>query len=442
MVRRLIRHSRPEQRSARAGSGNRAEEMSLPACTDTEVLIIGAGPAGSATAIALRQAGVDVTLADRHDFPRDKACGDALMPDTLRALECLGLGDRVLEPALQAESMRVHAPDGTAVDVPGNFACLPRRKLDQSLLEAARDAGVRFLPRHRVRGPIQSGDHVGGARFSVAGVASPQCVGARLTVLATGAAVEPLQAFQLLLRRTPSALALRAYYRVPHSIARTHRHLKLSYDAAICPGYGWSFPGPDNVFNIGVGIFSQGAGRSAIPNLRGVWDTFIRSFPPAREIVSRGRPLAPPRGAPLRCNLEGAQLHRPGLLVVGEAAGTTFPFSGEGIGKAMESGLGAAQAIIKALRDDGSRTDTAGTRYEADFRALHAARYRGYRRAQSWLAWPAMCNLIARRAGPGSFASQRLEDMIQERGDPGDLFSIPGLCRTFLESRPPVTPRR
>jgi len=74
----------------------------------------------------------------------------------------------------------------------------------------------------------------------------------------------------------------------------------------------------------------------------------------------------------------------------------------------------------------------AGPEYEAKFRARHAARYRGYRRAQSWLAWPAMCNLIARRAAPGSFAASKLEDMIQERGDPRELFSVPGMLRTLL----------
>lgn len=411
--------------------------MAHPPSAETEVLIIGAGPAGSATAIALRQAGIAVTLADRHDFPREKACGDALMPDALRALRRLGLGERLLGPALQARSIHIHAPNGTAVGVRGDFACLPRRKLDQSLLDAARDAGTRFLPRHRVRGPLLNQGHVTGARFSVGGSSSTRRVRARITVLATGAAVEPLRAFHLLLRRTPSALALRAYYRVPDWVARAHPHLYLSYDAVICPGYGWSFPGPDNVFNIGVGIFSDGPDRSAVPNLRDLWDTFIRAFPAAREIVSCGQPFAPPRGAPLRCNLDGAQLHQPGLLVVGEAAGTTFPFSGEGIGKALESGLSAAQAIAATIRGNADDWNAAGPRYEADFRAMHAARYHAYRRAQSWLAWPAMCNLIARRAGPGSFAAQRLEDMIQERGDPRDLFSIPGLCRTVLEGRPP-----
>ncbi|MBS0002249.1 MAG: NAD(P)/FAD-dependent oxidoreductase [Thioalkalivibrio sp.] len=410
--------------------------MRPDATIDTQVLIVGAGPAGTAAAIALRQAGVDVTLADRCDFPRDKACGDALMPDAVQALSRLDLKERVLASASRPESIRIHAPDGSPIELHGDFACLPRRVLDHGLLEAARDAGARFLPGHRAVAPLPDRGRVRGALLAPPGVRPERRVRARLTVLATGASPAPLRDFGVLLRRDASAIALRAYFRVPDRVAGTFGQLHLSYEQAICPGYGWVFPGPENVFNVGVGVFRDGLRPSDVPNLRDVWKSFVRDFRPAREIVAAGDPLAPPRGAPLRCNLAGAQFHRPGLLVVGEAAGLTFPFSGEGIGKALESGLIAAAQIASALQSgrDDSEPDHAGADYERNFRALHAGRYQGYRRAQSWLAWPAVCNLIARHAGPGSFAASRLEEMIEERTDPRELFSPSGLLRALFSS--------
>ena len=67
----------------------------LPARCD--VLVVGAGPAGSACAQLLAAAGLDVVLADQHDFPRDKVCGDGLIPDSHAALRQLGVYDEVAD---------------------------------------------------------------------------------------------------------------------------------------------------------------------------------------------------------------------------------------------------------------------------------------------------------------------------------------------------------
>src|SRR5919199_1670186 len=95
-----------------------------------DVLVIGAGPAGAAAARRLAQHGLDVALVDRSEFPRDKVCGDALIPDALRALEQLSLKTRVLHDALSLHGVRVYAPNRTSVTLSGECACITRTVLD------------------------------------------------------------------------------------------------------------------------------------------------------------------------------------------------------------------------------------------------------------------------------------------------------------------------
>ena len=109
---------------------------------DADVLIIGAGPAGSACARVLAQAGLAVMLVDQHPAGRDKTCGDGLIPDAHQALARLGLLDAVMQRAQPVSHVGCIAPRGGRVDVPGSLAVLPRKELDALLLQAAQDAGA------------------------------------------------------------------------------------------------------------------------------------------------------------------------------------------------------------------------------------------------------------------------------------------------------------
>lgn len=113
-----------------------------------DVVIIGAGPAGYAAALILTKAGLSVALFDKAVFPRDKTCGDALIPDARHALEKLGLIRRVVELSCPIHGMRLISYDGSDVLVRAHSACLPRLKLDGLLLQSAIEAGARFLPGH------------------------------------------------------------------------------------------------------------------------------------------------------------------------------------------------------------------------------------------------------------------------------------------------------
>jgi menaquinone-9 beta-reductase len=399
--------------------------MSVPSTYDA--LVVGAGPAGTAAAWALARAGRRVALVDRETFPRDKTCGDGLIPDSLGALDAMGLRDAVAREAVSSRALHIVAPSGEAVRLGGQFLCLPRVRLDALLLDAAVGAGAVLLPAMSVLRPIEEDQQVRGARFRSA--AGDREVRARFTLLATGANATVTNAFGLATPLKPNAVAGRAYFQVPASVAERHPHLSIVFERSLCPGYGWIFPGPGHRYNLGVGFFTDGRGDAT--SLRQLWTRFTTMFGPAAELAAASEALTEFRGAPLRVGLQRATLGRRGLLVLGDAAAMTYPATGEGIGKAMESGLMAARLVSDALTG-ARRAELVHRAYDADFRREFATRYSAYWTAQAWSSRPWLLNLLVSRANGGRFVRRELEALIAETGNPLRLFSVGGIIRAVL----------
>jgi geranylgeranyl reductase family protein len=398
--------------------------------TPFDALVIGAGPAGSVAAIELARGGARVALVDKHEFPRDKTCGDALIPDALAVLQHLSLKARVLASAKALDRICFYAPNGTSLTIHGQCACLPRWTLDDLLREEAVRAGAVFMSKYRLKRALLE-DSIRGAVFELPGGTLRE-IRARTTVLATGAAAECLKVFNVCRRVGPSAIAARMYVESHASIARDFEYLCISYHRQICPGYGWIFPGPDNQFNVGVGFFHDAGRVHAETTITHLFDRFVESFDPARELMRQAKRRSLLKGAPLRTGLEGADLAVPGLLVVGDAAGLTYSFSGEGIGKAMESGSIAARVILAdAARRQPSPTWVAAT-YARQIREAFTARFRAYKAAQDWLSSPALVDALVWKAQRSPYVIRQLEGMFQETVDPDVLFSRAGMLRALV----------
>jgi menaquinone-9 beta-reductase len=398
----------------------------------TDILIIGAGPAGAAAAQVLSAQGREVLLVDRCAFPRDKVCGDALIPDALRALGRLGLARTVLSESRRSSAVRVYAPNGSYVSASVDLGCLPRTRLDDLMLEAAIAAGTTFVAPYELTDALGRDGDVVGARFAHRNGGDALCVTANFTLLATGAAARPLEIFSVSQRRSPSAVAARIYVRVPPAIAEGMRHLSISIDRRICPGYGWIFPGPGEIFNVGVGYFTDSACQPPTTNPRELLARFVANFAPAREIMSVSQQLCDLRGAPLRTGLRGAALARPGLLVIGEAAGLTYSFTGEGIGKAIESGMIAADVLSRAACDSQASRAAAANAYAATIRSRFNERFRAYRLAQEWLARPVLSDFLAWRGNAGRYVAEQLRSLLLETADPRALFSLFGMLNALV----------
>ena len=397
-----------------------------------DVLVVGAGPAGSACAQWLARAGRDVLLVDQHDFPRDKVCGDGLIPDAHRALARVGVLEEVMALAQRVRHVGCVGPRGGRIDVPGSLSVLPRRELDHVIQRAALRAGARWQVA-KFLAPLMEGERVAGARLGTAD--GPREVQARHVVLATGAVPQALMAAGLCERRTPSGVALRGYVRNP-AMADRITEMEVLWHRKLRPGYGWIFPCRDSVFNIGVGVAHSHAkvldGRHTMQdvNLRDMFDAFCTFYAPARALMQGGTLLGDLKGAPLRCSLEGARYTRPGLLATGEALGSTYAFTGEGIGKAMETGLLAAQALLAPDLDDA----TCRAKYEAELRALKP-RFDLYEKANRVNEHPWIADLLIWRANRSARILRRMEGVLEETNNPGNLVTLRGLTRLFLPIR-------
>jgi flavin-dependent dehydrogenase len=181
-----------------------------------------------------------------------------------------------------------------------------------------------------------------------------------------------------------------------------------------------------HLYNVGVGCETtllrqhKTSGKDE-PNLRELFDLFAEASPQARWLVEQGQWVGELKGAPMRCNLAGAQWGRPGLLLAGEAAGSTFAFTGEGIGKALETGMACAEALLHDASDTGI--------LQAQHRAYEALlpRYALYRKAQQFNRWPWMIDLAIWKARRSPRIVRALSDVLHERRMPGTLMSWRGL---------------
>jgi geranylgeranyl reductase family protein len=394
---------------------------------DADVVIAGAGPAGAVAARVLAKAGFNVILCDKSTFPRDKACGDGLIPDALAALRTIGLETEVRAEACDSGKLTVLSPSGIAVRFAAPLQVVPRLTFDHILFRGAIDAGARF--QHvSVDAPILEGDRVVGVTATGANGHRDRIeLRAPLTVLATGGAGAVLGKFDPSARVSPSGIAVRTYAR--RRAGADTQDLFIALERDLLPGYAWAFPTKSGLWNIGVGVLSDRSYSSSKVNLRERLDELLAG---AGVLGARLGPMQaeqPYRGAPLRTGLAGSSLGRPGLAIVGEAGGTTYAVSGEGIGKAMESSLLMAE-LATASR---AALPEVGPRFAHLMRQRHQSRFRAYTLAQRWVSYPRLADYIARRANESAWVHERLTGVINERELPSRVFSLRAVWRLIMQ---------
>jgi geranylgeranyl reductase family protein len=290
-----------------------------------DVLVVGAGPAGSATAMHLARAGAGVLLVDRARFPRDKPCGGGLTGRALRHLPC------DVEPVVErvVDRMVVRASYRTTLDrtAPGPLVAMTqRRRLDLHLAEQAAAAGADFRDGTPVA-ELELDDNGASARVGSARVRASYVVGADG---ANGMVARAVGLGAGILR----GVALEG--NVPWSTLEQTRYASAAWvELGVVPGgYGWVFPKGDHA-NLGVGGWMEEG-----PRLRVHLERLARAHgvEPSELTEVRGHRL------PMR--ELGAPAARGRVLLVGDAAGLVDPLSGDGIYEALVSSKLASASIV------------------------------------------------------------------------------------------------
>lgn len=323
-----------------------------------DAVVVGAGPAGSATAAHLARSGARVLLVDRSSFPRDKACGGGLTPRGVAALDRLGI-DRPSDEFMRVGGLEMSSPGRSiATRFPKttrwpDYGVVARRNhLDQRLLDAAVAAGAEFREGVRVAGPLMDDGSCRGVRVRSNG--STEDVTTQWTVAADGATSAIARGAGTAPTVASAAgfwyTALRGYFCGVTPRAHDGDPVIEFYPLRIAgrwlPAYGWVFPLPGGSANVGVDI-PHAPAMTACPPLRDAYRSFIDQLRRTRPGFAEAEEEAPPVGALLPEAMCGFRPGAPGMLAVGDAAGLITPYSGEGIVYALEGAELAAAAVVR-----------------------------------------------------------------------------------------------
>jgi geranylgeranyl reductase family protein len=323
---------------------------------EADVIVVGAGPAGSATACYLARAGIDVLVLEKATFPREKVCGDGMTPRAVKALVGMGvpIGEQdgwVRNKGLRiiGGGVRLELPWPELSSYPGYGLVRSRLDFDETLARTAQKAGARLLEGVTVTGPVLDDDgRLTGVRTRSTDDTERQ-YGARVVVAADGNSSRLSLAMGLGKRDDrPLGVAVRTYYTSPrHDDDYLESWLDLWDGDRLLPGYGWIFGMGDGTSNVGLGMLNTSASFKNV-DYRDLLRRWLAGMPAEWGYTEENR-TEPVRGAALPMGFNRTPHYTRGLLLAGDAGGMVNPFNGEGIAYAIESGELAAQVIAEAL---------------------------------------------------------------------------------------------
>jgi geranylgeranyl reductase family protein len=352
---------------------------------DADVIVVGAGPGGSAAAQSLASSGLDVLLLEKTSFPREKVCGDGLTPRAVASLVDLGIDTTERNGFVRNHGlriigggMRLELPWPELASYPDYGLVRPRLDFDELLVRHAQKAGARLQELTTVTGPVlDETGRVVGVRARTGPERAETTYRAPLVLAADGSSARLALALGIAKRDDrPMGVAVRRYFTSP----RTSDDMLESWlelrgeDGSLLPGYGWVFGVGDGTSNVGLGILNTTTAwqKTDYKDLLARWTGGM----PGEWQFDDAHATGPVRGGALPMGFSRTPHYSRGVLLVGDAGGAVNPFNGEGIAYAMESGLLAAEVAVQALaRPAGPSRERALQAYPQAMKAQYGGYY-------------------------------------------------------------------
>ncbi|MFP7364828.1 geranylgeranyl reductase family protein [Corynebacterium callunae] len=319
-----------------------------------DLLIIGAGPSGAATAVHAARAGLKTLLVDAASFPRDKTCGDGLTPRAMNQLENLGVADQLLEH-YSNKGLKLHGFGGSVTAPwPASYptavgSAMARHSFDELLFRLAQSHDeVTTWENATAEEPIFKGSRLAAVRFQHAG--NSYEVAAKHVIVADGVrSTFGKKLGRIWHRDEVYGIAARSYCTSPKSDEPwMHSHVELRDEQGVVqPGYGWIFPLGDGTVNLGCGALSTDK-RPARINTKKLLSFYASQqredwgLGPEQEVTSA---LLPMGGAV--SNVAGAN-----WMLIGDSAACVNPLNGEGIDYGLETAALAVETLTAYPRRD------------------------------------------------------------------------------------------
>jgi len=353
--------------------------------TDADVIVVGAGPGGSATAHRLAQSGLDVLLLEKTGFPREKVCGDGLTPRAVKSPVDPGIDTSEQNGFIRNRGlriigggMRLELPWPDLASYPDYGLVRPRLDFDELLARSAQAAGARLQEHTSVTGAVlDEADRVVGVTAKVGPDKVETTYRAPLVVAADGSSARLALSLGIQKRDDrPMGVAVRRYFESPrHDDDMLESWLELrGEDGSLLPGYGWVFGVGDGTSNVGLGILNTTNAwqKTDYKELLARWTSSM----PGQWQFDEEHATGPVRGGALPMGFNRTPHYSRGVLLVGDAGGAVNPFNGEGIAYAMESGLLAAEVAAQALsRPDSASRERALQAYPAQMKSVYGGYY-------------------------------------------------------------------
>jgi geranylgeranyl reductase family protein len=357
---------------------------------EADVIVVGAGPGGSAAAYHLARHGLRVLLLEKTEFPREKVCGDGLTPRAVRQLVRMGIDTSEKAGWLQNRGLRVIG-GGVRLELdwpelasfPSYGLVRTRLDFDDMLASRAVEAGALLRTNVNVTGPVlDENGHVIGVEARVGPDKEPVAYRAPLVIAADGVSGKFPLALGLAKRDDrPLGVAVRRYYRsavkADDDYLESWLELRSAQDPSrLLPGYGWIFGLGDGRVNVGLGILNSSTAFGKT-NYRNMLTDWLGSTPEEWGMRDEANAEGPTLGAALPMGFNRVPHYTRGVMLVGDSGGMVNPMNGEGIAYAMESGELAAEVAVQALaRPAGPERERALRAYPAEL----SLRFGGYYR--------------------------------------------------------------